>query len=77
MLLSSELINTRRYLKQKNLLHENEDLFLSAFQKLKFNRGDKLVFKNLSDSIHQSEQILNEKSVVNSLMIAWINAQLI
>jgi hypothetical protein len=75
ILLESELINTKRFLKQHFLLEKNEKLFIDAFAKLNYSIADKAVFENLSNHIKKSDSIITEKSVLNRFIIQWISDQ--
>ncbi len=71
-LLESELINTKRFLKQHFLLDKNEKIFLEAFAKLDYSKADKAIFEELHKQIQNNTTALTEKSVVNYFIIEWI-----
>jgi hypothetical protein len=71
-LLESELVNTKRFLKQHFLFEKNEKLFIDAFSKLNNTKVDKEIFENLLLLIKNSDTIITEKSVLNRFIIQWI-----
>jgi hypothetical protein len=75
ILLESEIINTKRFLKLHFLLEKNEKFFIEAFAKLDNTKKDKQLFINLSVQISESDSIISEKSVVNKFIIEWIKGQ--
>lgn len=70
-LLSSELINTRRYLQSHHLLGENEMTFLNAFKKLNNSPADQKVIGEMVNTFKSSTQIMTEKSVLNIFIINY------
>jgi hypothetical protein len=76
-LLSSELINTRRYLQNNHLLGENELTFLSAFKKLTHHPSDKQVLNEMITSLKNSSQVMTERSVLNAFMVGYFDSQAI
>ena len=70
-LLSSELVNTRRYLQNNHLLGENELTFLNSIKKLNHSSADRNVIRDMVNTLNNSSQIMTEKSVLNVFMIEY------
>jgi hypothetical protein len=74
-LLETELVNTKRYLKQNFLMDKNEKTFLEAFGKLNHTKGDKEVLKGLVESIQHNPQRLTEKLILNRFIMQWLEKE--
>lgn len=75
-LLSSELVNTRRYLQNNHLLGENELTFLNAIKKLNHSTDDHNVIRDMVNTLNSSSQIMTEKSVLNVFMIEYFEKRI-